>query len=282
MRLVILFICLFIFSSKMMSQSIENVDFTTNEEFIKITYNLTNGTEGKYYNINVVFEKKDGSTIEPVNLKGDYLKVAPGNGKEIFWYYMTEVDEYLGPLRVVLTITDSSDDASLPSQEKSVINPTASSFQSFNRDSSNYVVNTNRTPGGAGNMVLSMLLPGFGDHFVNEKDHFTPLLVTAAFAGSVYMAYTTMNAANLYYDNYLSTRSQSVMDENYKLAIDNKKQHELYFGVASAIWLFDVIHVASKGSRNTKKYKHKTVKLLPMYNQYKKSNPFEFTLVKTF
>jgi hypothetical protein len=265
-----------------MSQSIENVDFTTNEEFIKVTYNLTNGTEGKYYNINVVFEKKDGSTIEPVNLKGDYLKVSPGNGKEIYWNYMTEVDEYLGPLRVILTISDSSDFPIDNIPEKSIANPNSLPMSSFVRDSANYTVNTRRTPGGAGNMVLSMLLPGFGDHFVNEKDHFTPLLVTAAFAGSVYMAYTTMNAANLYYDNYLSTRSQSVMDENYKLAIDNKKQHEIYFGVASAIWLFDVIHVASKGSKNTKKYKHKTVKLLPMYNQYKKSNPFEFTLVKTF
>jgi hypothetical protein len=261
-----------------MSQSIENVDFTTNEEFIKITYDLTNATEGKFYNINVVFEKKDGSTIEPVNLKGDYLKVSPGNGKEIYWNYMTEVDEYLGPLRVILTISDSSDFSSITIPEKSIANPTTS----FNRDTANYIVNTRRTPGGAGNMVLSMLLPGFGDHFVNEKDHFTPLLVTAAFAGSVYMAYTTMNAANLYYDNYLFTRSQSVMDENYKLAIDNRKQHELYFGVASAIWLFDVIHVASKGSKNTRKYKHKTVKLLPMYNQYNKSKPFEFTLVKTF
>ena len=185
-------------------------------------------------------------------------------------------------LRVILKITDSSDYSSVTSSQNAVTTPAPNQIPSFNRDSNSYVVNTNRTPGGAGNMVLSMLLPGFGDHFVNEKDHFTPFLVTAAFAGSVYMAYTTMNAANLYYDNYLFTRTQSVMDENYKLAIDNRKQHELYFGVASAIWFFDVIHVASKGSKNTQKYKHKTVKLLPMYNQYNKSNPFEFTLVKTF
>lgn len=282
MRFVLLFSCLLIFSSKLIGQSIENVDFTTNEEFIKVTYNLANGTEGKFYNINVVFEKKDGTTITPNNLKGDFTKVSSGNGKEIYWYYLTEVDEYMGPLRVILTITDSSD-YSINTTPPSASNTSAQSqMTTFNRDSNSYVINTRRTPGGAGNMVLSMMLPGFGDQFVNEKDHFTPFLITAAFLGSGYMAYTTMNNANDFYDKYLNTRIQSEMDDFYTKAIDNRNQHQIYFGVASAIWLFDVIRVASKGARNTRMYQHKNVKLLPIYNQYNKTTPFVFSLVKTF
>ena len=46
------------------------------------------------------------------------------------------------------------------------------------------VKKTNKLGGGAENVILSMLLPGFGDHFVNSNDHVSPLLISAIFTSS--------------------------------------------------------------------------------------------------
>jgi hypothetical protein len=73
-------------------QSIVNVDFISNDDYVKVTYDLINGTEGKSYNINVLFEKRDGTMITPQTLSGDYIKVVPGYNKQIIWDYKTDVD----------------------------------------------------------------------------------------------------------------------------------------------------------------------------------------------
>jgi hypothetical protein len=278
----ILFISIFC-SMNLNGQSIVNVDFISNDDYVKVTYDLINGTEGKSYNINVLFEKRDGTMITPQTLSGDYSKVVPGYNKQIIWDYKTDVDEYIGEIRVVLSISETND---LLPNNNADMGVGGDKTQKLNYDGSRYVYSSRipRALGGPDNAILSALLPGFGDHFVNEKDRVTPYFVTAAFLASGYMAYSTMVQANDYYEKYQNARTQVEMDAMYTKATEYRSQHQIFFGVASAIWLFDVIHVASKGSKNMRKTsgKQKSVKLLPMYNQFKKSNPFEFTLVKTF
>ena len=272
MKYLYLFSLLIIFSIKVDAQNIENVDFVYSEEFIKVTFDLVNCPEGKVYDLGLVFEKKEGGVISATNVKGDLKRVSPGTGKVIVWYFKTDVDEYLGPIKAVVSITSTED-----------LNSIASSQQSNNFDSNNFISSSPKTLGGPGNAILSMLLPGFGDHFVNEKDKVTPYFVSLAFLGSGYIAYKAMNDANDYYDQYLNTRSQAVMDETYAKAIENRNKHQIFFGVASAIWLFDVIHVTVKGSKNMKKNNTiSRIQLIPKYNKYKSSNPFEFSIVKTF
>ena len=279
MKIIYLFLFVFFFSSSLNAQTIENVDFVFTEEYIKVTYDLTNSPDGKVYDVNLSFEKKDGGIINASSVKGDLKRVKPGLGKAIIWYYKTDVDEYIGQIKAVVSII-STDDINNSSNNQT---DNKDSQTSGNFDSNSYNFNGPKVLGGPGNAFLSMLLPGFGDHFVNEKDKVTPYIVSLAFLGSGYMAYTTMNAANSYYDQYLNTRSQSVMDETFSKAIENRNQHQIFFGVASAIWLFDVLHVTVKGSKNIKKNKSiASLKLIPKYNQYKRSNPFEFALVKTF
>lgn len=279
MKIIYLFLFVFFCSSNLKAQSIENVDFIYTDEYIKVTYDLTNCPDGKVYDINLTFEKKDGGILNASSLKGDLKRVKPGLGKEIFWYFKTDVDEYIGELKAMVSILSSDDlDNSSNIQSDNKVSQASGNF-----DSNNYNFSGPKVLGGPGNAFLSMLLPGFGDHFVNEKDKVTPYFVSLAFLASGYMAYTTMNAANDYYDQYLNTRSQAVMDETYAKAIENRNQHQIFFGVASAIWLFDVLHVTVKGSKNIKKTKSIAgIKLIPKYNQYRKSNPFEFALVKTF
>ena len=128
-----------------------------------------------------------------------------------------------------------------------------------------------------------MILPGLGGHFVNNRDKVSPYLITAAFLGVGYMAYSTMNSANDYFDKYLDTKSQVVMDEMYSKAIENRNQHQVYMGIAGAIWLYDVVHVIIKGSKNDKQRNFGGgVKLIPKYYRSQKSNPFELLLVKSF
>ena len=240
---------------------------------------MTNCQDGKFYDINLVFEKADGTLLPATNIKGDLKRVIQGYGKQIYWYYKSDVDEYIGPLKAVVSISSSYDAASLNNDPNNEQNN-----QPLEYDGNKYSLKAPRIPGGPENAFLSVLLPGFGDHFVNEKDRVTPYFVTAAFLASGYMAYSTMNAANDFFDKYLNTRSQSEMNDFYDKAIQNRNQHQVFFGIASAIWLFDVIHVASKGSKNVRKTSNKTgaVSWIPKYNQFKKSNPFELTLVKTF
>lgn len=271
-----------------MGQSIVNVDFTTNDDYIKVTYDLINGTEGKLYTLKVLFEKRDGTIITPQSLTGDYINVLPGYNKQIIWDFKADVDEYIGEIRAVLSISETNDLLSNNAGASNAIgsNTNGGATQITNYDGSRYVYSSKipRALGGPDNAILSAILPGFGDHFVNEKDRVTPYLITAAFLASGYLAYSSMVSANDYYEKYQNARVQTEMDNFYSKATEAKSQHQIYFGVASAIWLFDVIHVAAKGSKNMRKTSSKAskVKLLPIYNQYKKSTPFEFTLVKTF
>jgi hypothetical protein len=146
------------------------------------------------------------------------------------------------------------------------------------------VKKTNKLGGGAENVILSMLLPGFGDHFVNSNDHVSPLLISAIFIGSVYTAFSAKKSSEDNYAIYSKSRIQFEMDESFTKASEYKKKSDIALGVAASVWLLDVIKVAIQGSRNDKLRNngYGKIKLIPRYIPTRHSDAFQLTFVKNF
>ena len=132
--------------------------------------------------------------------------------------------------------------------------------------------------------MLSLILPGWGDFYVNETDKTTPILISALYLGSAYMAYSSFNNVNIKYDNYLKATQQSVMDENYNAATSSLSQSQMFTGIAAAILIYDVIHVIVKGKKNVKNNTlgFNSIKFSPKIKLDKGVSSYQFSLVKTF
>lgn len=112
--------------------------------------------------------------------------------------------------------------------------------------------------GGAEFALLSILIPGFGDHFVNGGHgtflgkKVSPLITTVgtlAIVGTgVYLKYSS----NKNYDKYHAATQQGDMDNYYKLANNQNKVAWMVIGVGGIIWITDIIWVTAKGAKNTK------------------------------
>lgn len=273
-KIFLILLCIF-FVSRLFSQEIKNVDFTIKEDQILIKYDLLNCPSDTKYDLNIFFVKKDGSQIKPITLSGDLLNVSPGENKQIVWLYKNETDDYEGELKLVVSIL----------QSHIINNQNQNTSDLLKSNDYNYAFTEEkpRVKGGGGNAVLSAILPGLGDHFVNKSDHFTPLLVSLAYLGAGYVSYDALQQANTFYDTYLQVKTQSLMDENYAKAMEFKTKHETFFAAAAAIWLFDVIHVSVKGIKNTKMNSNiSKIHIYPMYKMYNAALPMQLSLIKSF
>ncbi|MEI6884313.1 MAG: hypothetical protein WCO02_07490 [Bacteroidota bacterium] len=115
--------------------------------------------------------------------------------------------------------------------------------------------------GGAGFALLSVLIPGLGDHFVNgghgtflgkKVSPWVTTVGTLAIVGTgVYLKYSS----NKNYGKYHDATQQSDMDHYYNLANNQNKAAWLIIGAGGIIWLTDIIWVAAKGAKNTKETK---------------------------
>lgn len=276
MRLFIIFILLFSIGGKLYAQNIENVDFVPYEDHILVTYDLVNCPLNSVFDLTLVFVKPNGATIYPKNLSGDVESVNPGYKKSIKWFFRNDIEDYNGELKAVLSIN------TIPSA-----NNASSSMNQLATNSNttlDQVKKTYKLGGGADNVILSMLLPGFGDHFVNTKDHVTPLLISAIYIGSVYTAFSSKKGSEDNYAIYSNSRVQAEMDESFKKASDFKNKSDIAFGVAASVWLFDVIKVAIQGSKNDRLRSngYGKIKLIPRYIPTRHSDAFQLTFVKNF
>ena len=115
--------------------------------------------------------------------------------------------------------------------------------------------------GGAGFAMLSVLIPGLGDHFVNgghgtflgkKVSPWITTVGTLAIVGTgVYFKYSS----NMNYDKYHSATQQSDMDHYYNLANNQNKTAWVLIGIGGIIWATDIIWVIAKGSKNSKESK---------------------------
>ena len=104
---------------------------------------------------------------------------------------------------------------------------------------------------GAGNVLLSILIPGLGDHRVSHGKR-KGIGITLSTCGLIGAGVGLKLFSNNEYKKYLAVTTQNEMDKYYKTAnVTNK----LFYGsviVAGCIWLSDIIWVACKGKQNKK------------------------------
>jgi len=317
MRFLSLLIGLLLFQIAGHSQSIENVDFTLNDDYIRVTYNLTNCPETMRYDVELSFMKSNGEIIRAYNVKGEVKNVVPGSFKQIQWFYKNEIEDYEGDLKAIVKVVNSYPYVEKPvivekpvvieqkpvvvatqsttappvvdnSNETSTAAKSNESTSNANTENKNYSNNINATKEytrGPSNALISVLLPGFGGFAVNKTDKFTPLLIAAMFWGSAYYSYDAYKQSTDNYNLYLTDKTQADMDLHFKQATQFKQTHETFLAAAAGVWLFDVIHVIVKGAKNVREQKEgltKNLRLVPTYKTNSAATPFQLSIVKTF
>src|SRR5687767_15052366 len=88
------------------TQTIENVDFHTQENTLVIRYDLKECAENETYDVKLLIRVvNDGYTLEPRKLTGDVKKVSCGTGKSISWIPLEDISELIGPIQAEVKIT---------------------------------------------------------------------------------------------------------------------------------------------------------------------------------
>lgn len=301
MRFFSLIFCLLCFNVIVKAQSIENVDFSLQDDFIKVTYDLVNCPDNYRYDLTLTFVKSSGEVVKTNRIKGDIKNVIPGVNKQVQWFYKNEVDDFEGDIKAVLKIVNGyafvekpvempmqpAPPVVTPKTEEMVNNriPVSNNYNNNNNNISNDIVIPTSVPNrGPSNAIISMILPGFGGFAVNKTDKLSPILIAAMFWGSAYYSYDSYKQATDNYNLYLSDKTQADMDTHYNLAADFKQKHETFLAAAAGIWLFDVIHVIVKGNKNVRESQGltKNLRLMPNLKMSNASNPFQLSIVKTF
>ena len=254
MRILVLIIFILVFEKTTNAQTIENLNFEATGYTIKITFDLVNFSENYLYNLSISFTKPNGTKIYPKSIT-TLTGIYPGRDKVLIWDYKADEFQYDGELSLTVEISGRQDIPPPP-----------------------------RIKHGPGNAALSLLLPGWGDFYVNETDKTSPILISALYLGSAYMAYSSFNNVNTKYDIYLKATQQSVMDENYNAATSSLSQSQMFSGIAAAILIYDFIHVIVKGNKNVKNktFGFNSIKFSPKIKLDKGFSSYQFSLVTTF
>lgn len=118
-----------------------------------------------------------------------------------------------------------------------------------------YEVRDFKELGGSAFGLLSVLVPGSGDHFVKYKgsmfgNNISPWVTTVGTLGIIGTGVLLKISSNNNYDSYQSATNQSDIDKYYELANDQNKIGWAAIGIGTAIWIGDVIWVMKQGQNN--------------------------------
>jgi hypothetical protein len=213
------FVLFVILSLMSRGQRIENVDFTTSNGLLIVSYDLVGSPKNVMYDVKLVVKTETGD-IDPYTIYGDVKYVSEGTGKKIEWKVANDKVELKGKIQVIVKIVET---------------------------------HSTRIVGGPSCAFLSGMLPGLGDHFVNPG----PLgyLVSGLFVGSAYLTISAAGNAQGYYRQYKDADEQEDMDKYYDEAISSQKNFQVLAGITGVIWAADIIYVTIKGFSNKKKQK---------------------------
>jgi hypothetical protein len=218
-----------------------NIDFFLVGEKIQVTYDLVKSKSTESFEVKLVFKVDNSELIIPNALDGDVgTGIKGGKGKVIYWDVFRDVDGIEGDI--------------IPHLE---------------------IVNVDRTYGGPTNALLSVPIPGLGDYYVaNHKEMmFKPYIKTALAYGLVGVGVMQMMSAQKSYDDYLASTDPTEWNDLYDKANSAQTPAAVLIGAGAAIWLYDIVWVAVKGSKNMKENQYNfsgkiDQKLLLGYDQY--------------
>lgn len=205
-------------------QVIRNVDFVVDaDNKLVVTYNLISSEMNCDIRMLVIVE---GTPLHPISITGDLYSVSAGFGKMIIWDVLKDRTVLEGNIQIKLEIVRS--------------------YSSIKK--------ITRIKGGPSNALLSLIMPGLGDQFVNPQDKDWYLL-SLGFLASGACAYGFKKESDKYYNQYQYTTNQIEKDKAYKSA---KEYNDLFTSMvvtAGLIYVCDFFYVLSKGSRNRREQK---------------------------
>jgi len=110
-----------------------------------------------------------------------------------------------------------------------------------------------RNTGGATNALLSVAVPGLGQHKVTYGEK-TGIGTTLGVYGTIAAGVGFHLYSQSEYDKYHQATSQDNMDEHFKNAQDYQVMSYLFWVGAAIWWIYDVVDVYLQGKKNTDKY----------------------------
>ncbi len=215
---------------------IKNINIESLGKQLFVNFDIENSAENDSFEIEMNFMDENFYYVPAYSLIGDVgEKVAGGKNKTIVWNVSRDRSQLDNKLYPNISL--------------------------------NGVPSTRPTGGGAGNVFLSMLVPGLGDYFVAKpKDmKFKPYMRTAAVLGCFLLGYYAKT--EYYYDEVFEPahdesyiydgelRFRPVPDRYVKGAGHSmffENDHKVLFTIGAAIWTYDIIWVLVRGARNTK------------------------------
>ena len=216
-RLLINILLLGSANSFLFSQNIENVHLNVIAEKIIVNYDLINCSPKKRYDISVRF-LNGNKVIYPKSIIGDLDTIICGKDKSITWDVLKDIDDLSGNMTAIVEISKS---------------------------------HSIKTPGGPSNALLSLLVPGLGVKFVTsgqKKWYVRTIVVYGLYA----IGAGCKLISNSQYDKYHQAIDQDSMDKYYNNADLLNKSFYVFVGAGTLVWIWDIIYVAVKGSKNRK------------------------------
>jgi hypothetical protein len=214
--IVLFFICNGVYGQ--LYVKISDVSFRLDNNRIVIVYNLEKGPTKEEFNIGLKFVTDNNMVIIPESVSGDVgNNIKAGKGKTIYWNFDKDNLEFEGNLKAVVTATP-------------------------------IILHS----GGPGYALLSVAVPGLGDHFVDDN-RVLPMVTTIGTLGLMTFGIIEKTQANKYYADYKQGASEEEILSLYDKA---NSAHHLYYlstRIAAAAWIADIVWVYIKGKRNLSK-----------------------------
>ena len=206
------------------SQQITNIDTKFDGNNIVVTYDIEEFRGRDRYLVKLTFKDQDGNIISPQTVEGDHGYRQGGKSNEIIWAITKDYYYFTGTIKPILEIADKY-----------------------------------KLLGGPGNAFLSIMMPGLGDHRVFEKRKRLLNFQTYAVATMIgYGIFQKLHFDDLY-DKYFDAVDQVSIDDYYRRANIANYQYYIAIGAGLILWSADVIAVAIKGTKNTRKKKDQSV-----------------------
>jgi len=105
MKSLLSIICFCLSFITLFAQEAINVEVTTTDDKLIVTYDLE-GEESTVYDVQLSFMQEDSSIVTPETLLGDYGDVLPGTGKAIIWKIYEDLDGLSGSIDPIITVRD--------------------------------------------------------------------------------------------------------------------------------------------------------------------------------
>lgn len=138
------------------------------------------------------------------------------------------------------------------------------------QDFSSAKVKNFRGAGGPSNALLSILVPGLGDRYVSNGEKtgvgmmlWTYGLLATGVASKLY--------SNVQYTKYQQATNQIDIDKYYDDANATNKAFYVLVGAGASLWIYDVVWVLVKGSKNARIARDYKKSLTTFYNPIDKS-----------